>query len=84
VPYDDDEEHPLRKHIERFLIILKNNLKKQHINIPIHLYDESFSSIEAAELMINIGKKKKLRSKKGIKDGVAAGLILRNYMNAYS
>jgi len=82
VPYDEEEEHPMRKHIEFFIDKLYKNLLANFIDVPIHQHDESFTSIEAANLMVSVGKKKKQRSKKGIKDGVAAGLILKDYMNS--
>ena len=80
VPYEENEEHPLCQHIEKFQTILQNFFNDEKINIPIYHQDESFTSIEAMNVMIEIGKKKKQRAKKGNKDKVAAVLILRNFM----
>jgi putative Holliday junction resolvase len=80
VPYTENEEHPLRQHIEKFQTTLNNLLDSENISLPIHYQDESFTSIDAVNVMIEIGKKKKQRAKKGNKDGVAAALILRDFM----
>ncbi len=49
------------------------------ISVPIYLQDESFSTVEAGEIMRIQGKKKKQRSEKGKKDAIAACVILRRF-----
>jgi putative Holliday junction resolvase len=81
-PYFDDEEHDMRRPIEGFVAMLKEQLALSNLSIPITFQDESYSSVYAANVMIEIGKKKKKRTTKGIKDGVAAAIILQGYLDS--
>lgn len=45
--------------------------------------DESYSSREAVRTMVEVGKKKKKRSKKGETDKIAAAIILRDFLSMY-
>ena len=57
-----------------------DTLKKNFPNIPIDREDESFSSKEAFQTMIDSGITKKKRRDKAIIDRVSATIILKNYM----
>ena len=80
IPYDDNEEHPMRKHIETFESKLQTELEKLNLIVFIAHQDESYSSKEAVTTMLKIGKKKKKRSQKGNIDAVSAGLILQEWL----
>lgn len=54
---------------------------KQLTGLPVYFHDEYLTSKTATRVMIEIGKKKKKRSRKGEKDKVAAALILRNFLD---
>lgn len=42
--------------------------------------DESFTTKRAIETLVNIGKKKKKRSEKGMHDKIAAAILLREFL----
>lgn len=63
--------------IQSFLLKLNEAFK----NIPIHRYDERFTSKIAFKTMINSGLRKKQRKNKGLIDEISATLILQSYMN---
>ena len=75
IPYDENEEHNMREPIEAFSSDLASK-----INIPFFYQDESFSSRQAVDIMLENGKKKKKRSQKGTTDGVAAAIILQSFL----
>jgi putative holliday junction resolvase len=54
---------------------------KKLTNVEIYEYDESYSTIDAIGLMINMGFKKKKRADKATKDMMAAAQILKNFIN---
>ena len=66
----------LIEEIEKFIVEL--SVKS---NLEVISYDESFSSKIATQTMIEIGIKKKKRSRKGSTDKIAACVILRDFLN---
>ena len=58
----------------------KESLQKEFPQIPVHEVDESFSSQEAMQGMIQGGMKKGQRRKKGNLDKVSAAVILQRYL----
>ncbi|MDR0927841.1 MAG: Holliday junction resolvase RuvX [Ignavibacteria bacterium] len=74
-PYLDDEDHPMREPIEQFISDLS-----ERTPLPLHTQDESYSSANAVNVMLEISKKKKKRATKGVTDGIAAALILEDYL----
>lgn len=61
-----------------------NWLGEQYPQIPVHTIDERYSSKEAQNQIIQMGKKKEQRREKGLIDAVAATLILQTYLTQYS
>lgn len=59
-----------------------NRLKKVFPAIPIHLYDERFTSKIAHQTMISGGLKKKDRQNKALVDTISATLILQSYLES--
>ena len=59
-----------------------NRLKKAFPAIPIHLYDERFTSKIAHQTMISGGLKKKDRQNKALVDTISATLILQSYLES--
>jgi len=59
-----------------------NRLKKVFPAIPIHLYDERFTSKIAHQTMISGGLKKKERQNKALVDTISATLILQSYLES--
>ncbi len=57
-----------------------NDLKKSFPDIPITLYDERNTSIDARQLMNTIGLKKHQRRDKALLDRTSAILILQEYL----
>jgi len=72
----DSKQTEIMNDIQDFINTLKE--KTEIIIVP---FDESFSSIRASKIMVEIGKKKKNRAKKGSLDLVAAGIILQDFLN---
>jgi len=56
------------------------NRLKQTVSVPIHLWDERFTTVEAAQILRRVGKQRKKRRQ--IIDQVAAVLILDEYLNS--
>jgi putative holliday junction resolvase len=66
------------KRVEQFKNKLEGNLRIQGIKIPIVLWDERLSSVQAEKLII--GSKHKNALRHGIVDRVAASIILESYL----
>ncbi|MGB0839021.1 MAG: Holliday junction resolvase RuvX [Chitinophagales bacterium] len=69
---DTHATEPVRKFVKK--------LKKIFPTIPIDLEDESFTSQQAMQVMIQAGVKKKKRRNKALLDKVSATLILKSYL----
>lgn len=61
--------------VNRFASLLENTL-----HLPIIRWDETLSTKEAEQILIETGIKKEKR--KAIVDRIAAGIILQNYLNS--
>jgi putative holliday junction resolvase len=72
----DGELTPLIKEILNFSDELKEKSKMEVIHV-----DESYSTVDATQVMISIGKRKKKRSIKENKDKIAAAIILRQFLD---
>ncbi len=76
VPYRlDNVETEVIAEINSFIEELKNIS-----GLEIIPYDESFTTKRAVNTLIEIGKKKRKRSEKGMHDMIAAALILRDFL----
>ena len=62
--------------------VYERRLRKALPNVPLERWDERNTSIEARELMIEAGVRKKRRSEKGRVDAEAAAVILQSYLDA--
>jgi putative Holliday junction resolvase len=67
----------LTKHIDQ----LVKKINKKNPDIEIHLIDESFTSVEARNILVKMGVKKKARMKKENIDRSSAVLILKAYLD---
>ena len=54
---------------------------REHISLPVELYDERYTSLLAQDSMIASGKKRKTRQKKGELDKRAAAILLQEYLD---
>lgn len=54
---------------------------KEHVNVPIRLQDERFTSKEALSMMIDMNTTRKQRREKGKIDEIAAAIILQSFLN---
>lgn len=59
---------------------LSKHIRKNYKNIKVQYVDESFSSKEAKNIILQSGVKKKKRREKGLVDKVAAVLLLQEYL----
>lgn len=50
--------------------------------VPIHFYDERFTSVLAHQAMLDGGLKKKARQNKGLVDEISATIILEDYLRS--
>ena len=66
---------------EALILPFIEKLKKIFESIPVHRYDERFTSKMAFQSMIDGGLKKKQRRNKALVDEISATLILQSYMN---
>jgi len=76
IPFEQNNEYSLKEEIDTFV----NRLNKK-TNIPIFFQDESYTSVKAVDTMLEIGKKKKKRTEKGMKDRIAAAIILKDFLD---
>ncbi|MEY4485569.1 MAG: Holliday junction resolvase RuvX [Flavobacteriia bacterium] len=67
-------------HVTENVRLLKTVLEKKFPAIPIHLFDERFSSKMASEAIYQMGHKKK-KHDKSLVDQVAAAMILQEYLS---
>lgn len=74
--HNDGTKTYLCAEIDNFLKLIASAFP----NLKIHKIDESFSSSEAQQLMIQAGTKKKKRQEKGNLDMFSAVVILRRYL----
>lgn len=77
--YHDGRITPIIQSILDFV----QNLKVAS-DIPIVTADEAFSTRDARSIMISTGMKKKKRQTKGVKDQVAAAVILQRVLDEHS
>jgi putative Holliday junction resolvase len=66
-------------HVTENIRLLKAVLEAKFTAIPIHLFDERFSSKMASSAIVQMGHKKK-KQDKGLIDQVAAAMILQEYL----
>lgn len=57
-----------------------NRWRKAVPQVPIHFYDERFTSVLAHQAMLDGGLKKKARQNKGLVDEISATIILEDYL----
>jgi len=74
---EEGEDTDATRHVNAFI----NLFRKKFPAMPLHLQDESFSSQEAMQAMINSGSKRKQRNKKsGNIDKISAAIILQQFL----
>lgn len=66
-------------HVTENIRLLKAVLEAKFSTIPVHLFDERFSSKMASSAIAQMGHKKK-KQDKGLIDQVAAAMILQEYL----
>ncbi len=64
---------PQGRRIERYVLLLR-----EHLPVPVVLWDESYSTVEAERLMHETGR----RAKRSRIDAIAAAVILQSYLDA--
>ncbi len=67
-------------YFEKDIKILIKKIKKKYTDIQIVRQDESFTSSEAKDLLLQMNMKKKKRQDKSMLDKVSAVLILQRYL----
>ncbi len=55
---------------------------RARISVPVEVWDESFTSVDARQAFIEGGMKKRKRQEKGRVDEMAARLLLQGYMES--
>jgi len=75
---EDGTKTAIVRRIEKFILKLRTQ-----ITIPVIEYDESFSTQTAFQTMIAGGMKRKQRQQKGMKDKIAAAVILRDFIEDF-
>jgi putative holliday junction resolvase len=67
----------------RFVQSFIKKLQKAFPSIPLHTYDERFTSVMAKQVLIQSGKGKKDRQNKSHIDKISATIILQDWMTQY-
>jgi len=57
-------------------------LLRDHVPVPVEVWDESFTSVDARRAFIDGGMKKRKRQQKGRVDEMAARLLLQEYLES--
>lgn len=65
---------------EKFINVFIKKLQSLFSDIPIHRFDERFTSKMAARTLVDSGLKKKDRQNKELLDSVSATIILQSYL----
>lgn len=68
----------LEPEIQKFI----TEFQKNHPTIPVHRYNETFTSKMASQTIFDTGIKKKKRQDKSLIDKVSATIILQSYMES--
>lgn len=71
----DDTSSPIIERCEQFIVHLRERCGKDVVEM-----DEAFSTQRARDIMRSSGMSKKRRQQKGVKDQVAAAVILRDFI----
>jgi putative Holliday junction resolvase len=71
----DERTSPIIQEIEQFIVRLRGA-----VTIPVFEIDEAFSTKEARQIMVRSGMKQKKRQTKGVKDQVAAAVMLASVL----
>ncbi|EJL69941.1 Holliday junction resolvase RuvX [Chryseobacterium populi] len=66
--------------VETDILKFIENFKKEFPNIPVHRFDERFTSKMASFFISQSGKSKKQRQEKALIDKVSATIILQNFL----
>lgn len=74
--HHDGRLTPIIEKILAFVSVLR-----EQMSIPVLTYDEAFSTRDARAVMVASGMKKKKRQTKGVKDQVAAAIILQRVLD---
>jgi putative holliday junction resolvase len=77
---DDGTAGPQAQRIERYAAALAEALRAVGLDLPLRLWDESFSTRSAEEMMIAGGRK--ARDRRARIDAAAAAVILQEYLDA--
>jgi putative Holliday junction resolvase len=65
--------------VGRFIEVLR-----AAVTVPVEIWDESFTSVDARQAFIDGGMKKRKRQEKGRVDEMAARLLLQDYLESKS
>ncbi len=68
--------------ITHLVVGLIRQLKKEFPELEIIAVDESFSSVDAKDIILQSGARKKKRRDKGLVDKISAVVILNNYLES--
>lgn len=69
-------------HITADVRSLQHWLLREFPSVPVHLWDEAFTSVEARRIMVQGGVSKKRRNDKNLINEVSAILILKAFMES--
>ncbi|MFZ5917540.1 MAG: Holliday junction resolvase RuvX [Chloroflexota bacterium] len=78
----DGSEGSQAQRIRRYAQGLQNALAVREVRLPIVFHDESFSTVDATQAMIQGGRKRRQRRQR--LDAVAAAVILQSYLDQHS
>lgn len=67
----------------RFIEPFVNRLRKSFPAVPVHRYDERFTSVMAHRTMLEAGLKKKDRQDKALVDRISAVILLQSFMESH-
>ncbi len=63
------------------ILVFVNKIEKKYPSLKIDFQDESYTSVQAKDIIFRSGAKKKKRRDKSLIDKISAVLILQKYLN---
>lgn len=64
--------------------LFADRVRKSYPDVPVHLYDERFTSKLALQSLIQSGQSRQTRKDKAVLDRVSATILLQDYMQSLS
>jgi putative Holliday junction resolvase len=66
------------------VLALRNRLTDRYPTLPVHLFDERFTTTLAQQALLQMGLKRTTRQQKSLTDTMSATLLLQSWLESQS